>query len=344
MRRFKPTIAFMFFLAIAGTAVLRVMAEPSLTDANRGYASDQFDGFSALDNDTRIPQKKPSWRFWLKYDTYQEQLAHADGLRADGELKAARKAYEALVRKWPTEPESMRCQYAIGQILEEQKKYSKAFDEYQYLLVHFSGSCPYYEILDRQFRIANWLLNNNVSMFGWKLSGYTEVRERFETIVRNAPRSACAPEAMLIIAGIRESEREYSEAIKVYDGILNRFPKSEQAVSAAYLDSKCRHMLSIKQRDNEARNRETIAFLKALLERQPNHPQKSEIELWYREHQAMLEDQNYQKAVFYDSSQRSLDASQNAYRRFLQEFPNSRYAPTVKARLEALEKGAPPLK
>lgn len=320
------------------------LAQTGRTGATRGYASDSFEGFEALDEDARIPQKKKS--FWYSVDaaTPAAQLEYAAKLEALGKERAARRAYEALVREWPTALESAQAQLTLAQLFEKAQKFDKAFDEYQYLLVHFAGHCPYTEILDRQYRIANSLLHNNRSMFGWRLSGMDSIRERFEQIVRNAPRSAIAPEVMLIIGSIRVSEKELQEAISVYDGLLNRFPNTPQATSAIFLAAQCRHELAVKHSYNEARCREAIGFFNAAQARVPNHPQKEQMTVWRNELNALLLEQNFKQAVFYDTKQRNVEAAKTAYRRFLTEFADSKYAQQVRDRLTEIEKGAKLLK
>lgn len=309
---------------------------------NRGYASDSFEGFEAFNEDDRIPQKKTSFWFSLSENTPEKQLEHARKCEADGHFNAARKAYEALVRKWPTSPSAAEGQLSLAHLLERREKYEKAFDEYQYLLTYYAGHCPFNEILDRQFRIANTLLHNNRSMFGWILSGMDPIRERFEKIVRSAPRSPNAPEILLIIGSIRVSQNELEESVAVYDGILNRFPAAPQAQSAAFLAAQSRHTLAVKHSYNEPRCRESIAFFKSVLARWPKHPQKAQMTAWLNELTALLLEQNYQQAVFYDTRQRNAEAAKAAYRRFLTEFADSKYGPAVRNRLTELEKGAPP--
>jgi outer membrane protein assembly factor BamD (BamD/ComL family) len=333
----------MWFTAlVAGAALCGVHAQNN-TGQTRGYASDTFDGFEAVDQDDRVPQKEKSFWYSVGEKTAPEQFAYASRLAAAGKLKSARKAYEALVREWPTAPEASRAQYALAQLFEQLGKYDRAFDEYQYLVIYFAGQCPYKEVLDRQFRIANLLLHSNKSMFGWVLSGTDKIRERFEKIVLNAPRSAMAPEAMLIIGSIRVSAGEKQEAISVYDGILNRFPGSPQSVSAAHLSAQCRYELAVKHSYNEPRCREAIAFFKAILARVPNHPQKEQLTGWLNELTTLQLEQNYQQAFFYDNRQRKPEAAIAAYRRFLSEFADSKYAPQVRARLVELEKGTAPV-
>ena len=319
-------------------------AQTGRPGTTRGYATDNFEGFDALDEDTRIPQKKKS--FWYSVDAGNPaaQLEYAAKLEALGRERAARKAYEALVREWPTAMESAQAQLSLAHLFEKMQKFERAFDEYQYLITHFAGHCPYNEVLDRQFRIANHLLHNNSSMFGWRLSGTDTIRERFEQIVRNAPRSANAPEVMLIIGSIRVTAKERQEAIAVYDGLLNRFPSSPQASSAAFLAAQCRYELAVRHNYNEPRCREAIAFFKAVLARVPNHPQKEQMTAWLKELTSLLIEQNYRQAVFYDTTQRKPEAAKTAYRRFLTEFADSTYAQQVRDRLAELEKNTLPLK
>ena len=223
MKRQVTTIGFAALIAVA--TVTAAWAQANRYGRTQGYATDHFEGFDALDEDSRIPQKKKSFWYSVDADTPAAQIQIAEKKEALGHNRSARKAYEALIREWPTSPEAAQAQYALAQLLERQGKYEKAFDEYQYLITHYAGHCPYQEVLDRQFRIANYLLHNNTSMFGWSLSGSDTIRERFEQIVRNAPRGTQAPEIMLVIGSIRVSEKELSEAIAVYEGLLNRFPR-----------------------------------------------------------------------------------------------------------------------
>jgi len=326
------------------SAIFSVSAQTGRPGENQGYATDKFDGFESIDRDDSVPQKEKSFWYSVSEPTAEKQLARAIKLESEGRSRAARKAYEALIREWPTMPQASTAQLNLAHLYETIGKFDKAFDEYQYLVTYFAGNCPYNEVLDRQFRIANYLLHNNRSMFGWLLNGMDTIRGRFEQIVRNAPRSAIAPEAMLIIGSIRVSEEEREEAIKVYDGILNRFPDTPQALSSAFLAAQCRHDLAVRHNYNESRCREAIAFFKAVLVRLPNHPQKGQMTAWLNELTTLLIEQNYQQAVFYDTRQRNPDAAKAAYRRFLTEFSDSKYAQHIRDRLAELEKSHTPAK
>lgn len=323
---------------------LPILAQQAQSRYSRAYATDYFDGFESFDVDKRTPQKRKSFWYSVSADSAPAQLLWAREREESGSTRAARKGYEALIREWPTTPQAAEAQLNLAQLYENNGKYEKAFTEYQYLLTFYAGHAPFNEILDRQYRIANHLLHNNRSMFGWLLSNTDTIRERFETIIRNAPRSPIAPEAMLTVGGILVSDDNKEDAISVYDALLNRFSNKPQAIPAAYLAAKCRYELAIKHKSNEPRCRDAIGFIVTTLSRTPDHPQSTSMQEWKSELGKLLIEQNYKQAIFYDTRQRDTAAAKAAYTRFLKEFGKSKYAPEIQTRLEQLEQGAPPLK
>lgn len=313
-------------------------ARPSTTAIKRnGYATDQFDGFAEMQADERLSQKE--WSIWysVSEDTPAKQLAYARQAYTEGHLRRARKGYEALIREWPTSKEAAQAQLALAQYYEASKDYERAFQEYQYLLTFYAGFCPYNEILDRQYKLANVLRSDNRSMFGWLLNEPESNRIRYEQIVRNAPRAPLAPTCMLIAGDIRREEKEIEEAIKIYDGLLNRYPRSSEAEVAAFFSAGCRYKRAKTQDSNEANIRDAITFLKTVQNIMPNHPQREQFATWATDLSKQLEESSYKTAYFYDTKQRNKAAAVAAYRRFLSEFRNSKYAEEVRQRLIELE-------
>jgi len=308
---------------------------------NSGYATDQFEGFKNLDPDERLSQKEDSIWFGVSAESAAQQLAYCRKAFTDGHLRRARKGYEALIRKWPTTKEAAEAQLGLAQLYEARKNYARAFEEYLYLLTFYSGACPYNDILDRQFKIANLLRADNKSMFGFLLGESEENRVRYEQIVRKAPRSEMAPKCMLIIGDIRQEQKEMEEAIKVYDGLLNRFPKSPEAEVAAFFASQARYERAKNQKSNEANLRDARSFMQSVVQIMPGHPQKDQLALWVAELSEQLEEHSYTTAIFYDTKQRNTAAAIAAYRRFLSEFRSSKYEERVRERLLELEAREP---
>jgi outer membrane protein assembly factor BamD (BamD/ComL family) len=306
-----------------------------------GYATDQFEGFAEMSLDDRVPQKETSLWFSVTEESPSRQLAYARKAFSEGRLRRARKAFEALVREWPTAKEAAEAQLELAQVYEARKNYERAFDEYQYLLTFYAGFCPYDEILDRQYKIANLLRADNRSMFGWLLGESEANRIRYEQIVRNAPRSPLAPTCMLIVGDIRREEKEMEEAILVYDGLLNRYPASPEAEVAAFFASNARYDRAKAQDSNEANIRDARTFMQSVLKIMPGHPQRAQLVAWIADLDMQLEEHNYKTALFYDTKQRNTTAAISAYRRFLSEFRSSKYAERVRERLAELEAQQP---
>ena len=313
-------------------------ARPATSTSKRGgYATDQFDGFAEMKVDERLEQKESSLWYSVSEDTPAKQLAYARQADTEGQLRRARKGYEALIREWPTSKEAAQAQLFLANYYEARMDYERAFQEYQYLLTFYAGFCPYNEILDRQYKLANVLRSDNRSMFGWLVSAPESNRIRYEQIVRNAPRAPLAPTCMLIAGDIRREEKEIDEAIKIYEGLLNRYPRSEEAEVAAFFSAGCRYKRSKTQDTNEANIRDAITFMKTVQAIMPNNPQKVQFSTWEADLNIQLEENSYKTAYFYDTRQRNKAAAVAAYRRFLSEFRNSKYAEEVRQRLIELE-------
>jgi outer membrane protein assembly factor BamD (BamD/ComL family) len=336
----QPLFYLMVLMTLGALAQEDQSSAPRSVGSNTrrgGYATDQFEGFAEVTNDERLAQKEWSLWFSTAEATPEKQLDYTRQAYTNGCFRRARKGYEALIREWPTSKEAAQAQLFLAQLYEERKDYDRAFQEYQYLLTFYAGFCPYNEILDRQYKLANVLRSDNRSMFGWFLNEPAANRIRYEQIVRNAPRAPLAPTCMLIAGDIRREEKEVEEAIKIYDGLLNRYPRSSEAEVAAFFAASSRYARAKTQNSNEANLRDAIAFIKTVRMIMPSHPQNAQMAAWSVELKKQLEDSSYKSAVFYDSKQRNKAAAIAAYRRFLSEFRDSKYAEGVRLRLLELE-------
>src|SRR6185295_587897 len=74
---------------------------------------------------------------WISFSrpaekTAARQLARADKFKSKGKLKAACRAYHALVVTWPGSTEAPGAELNYAELLEKRGKFADAFDEYQY--------------------------------------------------------------------------------------------------------------------------------------------------------------------------------------------------------------------
>jgi TolA-binding protein len=174
------------------------------------------------------------------------------------------------------------------------------------------------------------------SILFFRFRNTVDVRRAFECCVLRAPGAAWAPDAMLTIAGLREEEGRFTEAIKVYENLRNLHPESSQAKTALYREAGTRMTVLREHEYNRSRCRDTIAFLR-IAEAGCGEQVAGEVARWLGEAQAMLEKEAYLAAKFYDSKTRTSRSAVNAYEGFLAEFPSGVYSEEVKSRLEELK-------
>jgi len=290
-----------------------------------------------MDQDSmKVERKESSWFWETKMKNPKDQFAWGEELLKRGSRRSARVAFDELVREWHASPEAAKAQMEVAAIYEENGNLERAYEEYLYLVVYFAGQCPYNTVLDKCFQLANAILHDNKSILGFTLASNTFHRENFERILYYAPRWYRAPEVLIIIGALHEDDGNFPLAAKVYDTIVSRFPNSSQCEDAVYRSAFCHYSEANIQKENEARCRDSIMAIRALLARFPNHPRKGEIQKFYDELNVKLELLNYNMACFYDSKQRNEKAARTAYERFIREFPDSQRVPAIRQRLSEL--------
>ena len=307
------------------------------------WATDHYPGFEGLDN-LPVPEKKEKgWLAeWLgigtpKGATPAEQLAIAKKLEADGDYKAAAKAYDVLVREWPASVEAPEAQYRLAVVFENNLgEYADAFEEYSYLLDFYPKSCSYAKIVETQYKIVNLLHDTRRMFLGMSFTGNRELRQNYERIVRRAPGADYVPEAMLKIADLREQDSDYEEAIKVYSTLRSRHTGTVEARRALYLEAKARMWLVRRLAYNLPRCKDTEGYLKLALRNDPSHPNVEEMRMWLSELSDYLAEDAWVRAKFYDTKQRTRHAAVAAYGKFLSEYPDSSHADEARARIAEL--------
>ena len=349
--RFGKALAFAAVVLSAASAAAVGADRPVSADGlDSGYATDAYPGFEPKQK--REPEfKEKSWWYSVKRGTPEEQLEFANAFETNKELKAAAKAYEALVREWPASAVSAEAQRRKASVLtrlagenNDMSLYADAFDEYEYLMYYFPGLCNYSQVADLQYKIAVHLLDGRKSMFGLKFDSNREKRLRLESVVRLAPGATWVPDAMLKVGDLRVDDDELEEAAAVFDSIVTRFPKSTQAKEAIFKACKCRYDMVLRQDYDASRCRNALNSMRTALNRYPDIAEADLVKEWIAEFSEKLEENAWRNAVFYDTRQRTKQAAVAAYERFLAEFPESSHRGEAVARIEAIKGGAAPLR
>jgi len=333
-------VATAAFAAVATSAFALGEHPTTGPEANARYATDAYPGF---DNEKEIinpERKEPKWfSFWNgpNRDNAKEQLAYCVELLNEGNSSKAAKQLDALVREWPTSPEAPKAQQLYAEtLLTKLNDTEESFAAYRYLLDFYSSSCNYAEIADKLYKIACLLKLEGKEVMFIRFANTVDVRRAFETCVLRAPGAKWVPEALLTIGQLREDERLYEESVKVYENLRNLYPDSQEA-KASYLEEAEDRMAMVRDWGyNRDRCLDTIRFLKLALKNcLPDDV--AAIGEMLRDAEAVIENEAYAGAKFYDSPTRTKRSAINAYEKFLNEYPNSGHAEEVRQRIEELK-------
>ena len=301
------------------------------------YATDAYPGFDGLDDLPKPERREKSWFFGVDRDNAADQFAYAKELAEKDEFKKACKACDALVREWPASPEAPKAQLMYAMLLaKSMQEYDDAFEQLDYLLDFYPRSCAYLDLVEYQYKLANLMVREKKTFWGMSFTSTRVMRQHYEMIVRRAPGAPYVPEAMLKIAGLREEDKQYEEAVQVYAALAARFPDSPEARQAAYLQAKARMWLVRRLAYNLERCTDTAKYLELTLKRMPEHENAEEMRTWLGELKDYMAEDAYVRARFYDSRQRTAHAAAAAYERFIEEYPDSPRTEEARRRLAEL--------
>lgn len=310
----------------------------SSSGARSIYATDAYPGFDGLDDLPKAEKKEKSWFLGVSRSTSAEQLRYARELEAEGSLRAARRACDALVREWPFSPEAPEAQLLLAMIwAQKEQDYEEAFAELNYALDFYAREVNYTRLVAFQYKLADLMRENRKTFWGMSFTSLRVLRQYYEMVVRRAPGAAYVPAAMLKIAQLREEDDQYEAAIDVYGTLMHRFPLSPEAREAVYRGSKARMWMVRRHAYNQKRCQDTADHLKQMLRLAPDHAQADEMKTWLDETLEYLAEDAYVRAKFYDTKQRSRHAAISAYERFLVDYPQTKHAREVRERLAELK-------
>ena len=337
----KSSLAFAAALTVA---VCAFADQPGVSPGpGVRYATDAFPGFDSEDSIVNPSKKEPRWFAFIngpKMSNPADQFDWALQCREAGNIGRARRAFDALVREWPSSKEAPLAQMALADILlQKDLNYEDAFAEYRYLLDFYSVECDYDAVAELMYKVAELMREEGKTIIFFRFANTVDVRRAYEAVVLRSPGSKFVPQAMLTIASLRQDEEKYEEAVKVYENLRNLYPDTPEAKTALHCEAKVRMKLLELHGYNRTRVLDTAAFLRQALRGDITEEMRIDFERWLTETSALEEDEAYKAAKFYDSRTRTKRSAINAYERFLREYPTSGRVDEVRARLEELKSG-----
>ncbi len=329
------TLVFMKF-----TRLMTVISVVMLLLVCGGTAQIEDDDWGTATETSVIRRKRPRFFRRPARETAAEQLAYAQTLEADGRLRAARRAYNALVHTWHDTREAAKAQMAYARLLKEAGRYNRAFDQFQYMIEHYPGEYGFVETLEYQFTLAEKIMNRRYMSWLF-LPGYNAPERALpllETITGNAPRWERTDEAYFMIGRIHENRKRYADAIAAYDVVQRRFPRGPFALEASFRRVDNLRRLALKYPRDEQLVRNALSACAGFLAgpgRQSEY--RATVQGYLDELKAMLAGMHYERAVYYDRIARRPDSALLAYRDYIKRFPDGGDAANVRERIDELD-------
>lgn len=328
------------FLCVATVAAMSVCAEPAQArDSGQDFGQEDFAPLTSSDRALR--PKRPR-RFFGRpaKDTPERQLRYAQALQEAGRLRKAHRQFKALVHEWHDADEAPIAQKTFAELLEQRRKYSRAFNEYQYLAHYFPGRFSFRDVFDAQFRIASHLMRQRSFQFLF-FSGF-DASERalplFKQILENAPYAERAADAWFHIGTIHEDAKDYVRAADAYETLVVRYPQSDYVSEALYRRAACLYNEAIRHPRDERGLLIAYGALAAWIQQNDGSDRETLTEARQRlgDMQARIVEMHYERAAFYDTLARKPSAAIIAYTSFLEQFPASEHSDIVRARVREL--------
>ncbi len=267
-----------------------------------------------------------------------DQLDYAKKLLENGKIRKARRAFLTLTYEWPDSAHAPDAQYEYAKLLVRSQAYMKAFKEFQYLIKYYPGEFPYEETLDYQFKIANEIRTEKWGEILF-LPGFSTAEQSlplYKQIVENGPNWKRTPEVWFYIGHVYEHTHKYALAVDAYERIIYKNRNSDITQRAAYRRLECFYAMVKRHPRDEKVYQRAISSLFRFLKKYPDHERSDHARKMLADLKQDLENIHYRRAVFYDRNTEKVKAALISYREFLKNFPLSKRAQKVKARIEEL--------
>lgn len=323
--------------------ILLLFILPCQANYNNMPAPPPTTAYNQSPDDAR-PRVKRGIR-WYRHperETAQKQLQQAFGYYTQGRYRKAANAYQALVYAWPDSPEAPQAQLALAKVQEIRELFTKAFDEYQYLFEYYPGHFNYQEVLDRQFKIANYMMKTPKGAF-LIFPGFAAPERAlpmYEKLIKNAPTGRHAATAQLNIGIIHEMNEEEEEAVIAYEVLQNRYNDANLSAQAAFREAHCLVKLHNQRPNDEDACNAARAALVQFITTYPGDEQVEQARGFLKALNDQQAKRAYDLARYYQTIAHRPKAAIVAYEDFLRKYPNTALAASAKEELNILNKGS----
>ncbi len=266
----------------------------------------------------------------------QEQLKFAVSYYEAKDYKFALDEFKKLIKHYGDSVEAPEAQYYLGLCLEELGKYYDAYQAYQKVIAKYPFSTRTGDVLQRQYIVAQKLLDYRASFIGINMTGENAAIEIFRKVIENAPYGLYAAASQYKIGLTLKAKGDFTEATDEFQKVLDNYPTSEWAEPAKFQIAVCAARSSLDASYDQSMTQEAVDKFKVFLTTHPDAELSDQAEQRIDELRDKEAQSNYEVGLFYEK-QKAPDSAKIYYQYVVDNYPSSVWAKKSVERLQALE-------
>jgi outer membrane protein assembly factor BamD len=259
--------------------------------------------------------------------------------REAGNKRTALRNFKRVYNRYPVSTYAAPSLLYTGEIQMERRKWDKALEAFQTLLIRHPEFPRFNEILNHQYEMAVALAEGDgVRLLGlFPYRAYNRSVSHFENLINNAPYSDLAPLALMNVARIHQHQGNTAEAIDALDRLINNYPAST-LTDIAYLElAQTFSDLVTGPEYDQGATREAISYYQDFLILFPNNERVEEGEVGLSENLDVLARSKLLIGEFYFRHRSAYRAAEIFFNEAITVSPTSPSADRARAYLARIE-------
>jgi len=273
----------------------------------------------------------------LHASSAKDQLELARSLEQKEQYQDSLKAYQSLLRRWPLSIYASEAQFKIGLMNQKIGEFMRAYKAYDTLVSKHPSSQFFDLAVENMYAIGNLYLSGEPQRL-WKiplLPSQDKTVEIFEAVIKAAPYGNYAAPAYFQIGQAREKQHKWTEAIKSYTTILDKYPNNDMAADAQYQIGYAWLSAASEPDYDQSAAQKAIESFQDFLTRYPNSPKIAAAHDNIVKLQNRISQGTMNVAKFYDE-QKNYKAAFIYYNEIVRTSPDSPNGKIAKERIDEL--------
>lgn len=257
-----------------------------------------------------------------------------------GNIRAAIKGYNKVVKKYGTSIYTPEALYRSAKLYLQRKQYTKAYDAYQTIVTRYPNTTRFNEIIGEQYRIASALLDGARGYWWGIIPGFKDRAkgiQQFEILLWEAPYSDYAPLALMNIARGHQRLHNTEEAIDALDRMINNYPDSLLTADAYIKLAQAHASLVEGPYYDQASTQEAITYFQDFMILFPGDANVAAAETGLDNMRNVLAQSKIKMADFYFHKRDNYTAARVFYNEAITVYPDSAVAQLARKRLAEVD-------